>query len=272
MSVTLVPRALSPRWLRFAWELARRDLRTRYAGSAVGFAWNILLPVSTILVYLFLFTQVFERRFDASQSPGQYAVFLCAGLLPWIAFIDIVQRAPSVFTAQAGVMKRLPVPKLTIVFGAALSSALTLTISLLALSAALAVGFADGDWRLPLVAIALVPLQFALTAGLGMSLSMLGVFVRDTTAVLPLITQIAFWLTPILYPVAAVPEKARAVLAVAWNFQPFYGMLRCFQTVIAEGRFPATADIAHLGAWLVLSCGFGALVFKAHHASLADLL
>lgn len=185
-------------------ELVKRDFQGRYAGSLLGFVWSFIQPLFLLALYYVVFGTVLQVRMT-EYGTDNFAFALFAGLLPWMAFHEGVLRGATAVTDNAVLVKKLTFPSEILVLAVALGGLLHEAIAglvfavLVALSGQLAVG------ALPLLLIA-VPLQVALTLGLGLMLASVNVFFRDTSQLLGLVFNAWFFLTPIVYPLSAVPE------------------------------------------------------------------
>src|SRR5207247_5184233 len=94
------------RYRAFIVKNALSDVRYRYAGSAMGIAWNVITPLAQIVIYSLVFSQIMVTRLAVPGSDTSFALYLCAGLLPWAAFSDCVQRGASAFIENAHYFKK----------------------------------------------------------------------------------------------------------------------------------------------------------------------
>ena len=85
----------------FIWQSAWRDLRNRYAGSSMGFLWNVINPLFQIVLYTLVFSQLMVVRIANLPSGFGFAIYLCAGLIPWIGFSETVSRCTNSFVENA---------------------------------------------------------------------------------------------------------------------------------------------------------------------------
>jgi len=115
---------------RFIWQSAVAELRHRYAGTGLGVVWNVLHPLALIAVYSIVFTALMRGRVpgDANGRFG-YVLYLCSGLLPWLAFAECLTRGANAFTENATYLRKLPIPEQVFVAKAAASATLGLAIS-----------------------------------------------------------------------------------------------------------------------------------------------
>ena len=112
---------------------ALSDVRYRYAGSAMGIAWNVITPLAQIVIYSFVFSQIMVTRLTGLGSQASFTLYLCAGLLPWAAFTDCVLRGANAFIENAHYLKKLPIPEQVFVAKNAMAATLFLGISMTAL-------------------------------------------------------------------------------------------------------------------------------------------
>ena len=228
MAVTIGPRSgsaaryLDPvRMARSLWrhrELTARligqEVVQRYRGSYLGIVWSLITPILMLAVYAFVFSVVFQARWGApggSPQTGEFALTLFAGLIPFGVFSEVVNRAPSLVLAVPNYVKKVvfPLEILPVVaVGSAVVHSLISAAILLAGSLVFQGGVSPTVLLLPL---AYLPLIF-LTLGLSWFLASLGVYVRDIGHAIGVVTQVLFFVSPIFYPVSAVPERFRAVL------------------------------------------------------------
>jgi lipopolysaccharide transport system permease protein len=225
----------------FVLGMVARDFRGRYLGSALGGFWAVLNPLAQILIYTLVFSQVMRTRLPNVQDPLAYSLYLCAGLLTWNYFVEVLLRGQTVFLEQANMLKKVSFPRVTLPSYVFLSATVNFSIIWgLFLALLLLIGRWPG-W----VLVALVPLlliQQALAVGLGLVLGVTNVFFRDVAQAVGVGLQFWFWLTPIVYPLSAVPEGVRDL--IRWN--PVYPLVTSYQRIIVEHQWPVWSQL-----WLV---------------------
>src|SRR6478736_3760644 len=99
-----------PRRIDLIWSLTKRELASRYKGSALGILWALLTPVVMIAIFTIIFAGIFKAKFGSSSSQWDYALYLFCGLLPWNAFQESVQLSSSTIVARANLVKRVVFP------------------------------------------------------------------------------------------------------------------------------------------------------------------
>ncbi|HYG64045.1 MAG TPA: ABC transporter permease [Thermoanaerobaculia bacterium] len=238
------------RYLFLLRELVKRDFQGRYAGSLLGFVWSMVQPLWLLVLFTFVFSEVMKAT-PLGVRTDDFAIFLFCGLLPWLAVQEGVLRASTAITDNASLVKKLRFPSEILVLAVVLAALLHEAIAaLMFLGVLLWVGdLSPGG--LPLLLLA-VPLQVALTLGLGLLLSPVHVFFRDTAQVLSMVLTAWFYLTPIVYPLPLVPEKFRPWLELN-PLTPLVGLYR--QAFVGGESVPGVGFLAAAAA-VLLSAGF----------------
>ena len=204
-------------------ELVKRDFQGRYAGSILGFLWSFIQPLWMLVLFSFVFGTVM-RIAPTGVRTDNFGIFLFAGLLPWMAIQEGVQRGATAVTDNAALVGKLRFPMtilvLTTVLAALLHEGIALGIFVVVLAALGDLTPASLPWLL-----AVLPLQFALTLGLALLLSAVNVFFRDVTQILGMVLTGWFYFTPIVYPITLVPP-AYAPWLEANPLTPLVGFYR----------------------------------------------
>lgn len=192
-------------------QMTQREVVGRYQGSAMGLAWSFLNPVFMLVVYTFVFSEIFKSRWGGiggDDSKTQFAVVLFVGMIVLGLFSEVLNRAPGLILANVNYVKKVvfPIELLPVIaMGAALFHSL---ISLGVLLAAFALFNGYLHWTAVFTPLVLLPLVI-LTLGLAWMLASLGVFLRDVGQTIGIITTVLMFLSPVFYPVTAVPERFR---------------------------------------------------------------
>jgi homopolymeric O-antigen transport system permease protein len=195
------------------WQMARRDISSRYRGSLIGLAWSFINPILMLLVYTFVFSVVFKARWNTSlnESKTDFAIILFSGLIVFNLFAEIISRAPGLITSNVNYVKKVVFP-LEILPWVALGSALFhAVISLLVLLFIQFILKLSLPWTSIFFPLALLPLVFA-SVGLAWFLSALGVFVRDVGQITGIFITILMFMSAVFYPISALPEQYQRVL------------------------------------------------------------
>ena len=192
-------------------QMTKREVVGRYKGSAMGLAWSFFNPVFMLVVYTFVFSEIFKSRWGGvggDDSKTQFAVVLFVGMIVLGLFSEVLNRAPSLILGNVNYVKKVifPLEILPIIaMGAALFHSL---ISLCVLLAAFALFNGYLQWTAVFIPLVLLPLVIV-TTGLAWILAAIGVFLRDVGQTIGIITTVLMFLSPVFYPVTAVPERFR---------------------------------------------------------------
>jgi lipopolysaccharide transport system permease protein len=243
-------------------ELIKRDLSARFTGSALGLAWAVLQPLSLVVLYWFVFTFMIPGG-RAGGSGDHYIYFLIAGLLPWLGVSEGVNRATTSVVENSAIVRRLPLRSELLVVVPNATAMVFEGVALAIFVAALIVQGMPvrGLWLLPVALL----LQFLLQLGVGFFLATTYVFFRDVTQIIGFVLAIAFYLSPILYPVGGRFEKY-----FFWN--PMTPLLGLFRSAMLSSPLPDAGSIVYLLAVAVSVCAAGLLFFRRAQPTLADVI
>jgi lipopolysaccharide transport system permease protein len=205
--------------------LIRRNVAARYRGSFLGIGWTVLQPLLMLAVYTYVFGVVFQTRWrPESAGHGEFALALFCGLIPFGFLAECASAAPSAVIANANYVKRVVFPLELLPVVTVGSAFVVAAMNTLVLVGATFVVLGVPPPTVLLLPVAAVPCVL-LGLALAWLLAMLGVFVRDTASIVAFLTQVVFFMTPIVYPPSAVPERFRdlvylnplAVLVELWR-------------------------------------------------------
>lgn len=192
--------------------MTKREVIGRYRGSVMGILWSFFNPLFMLAVYTFVFSIIFRARWNTnSDSKTEFALILFAGLIVFNVFSECANRAPSTILANVNYVKKVVFP-LEILPWVTLGSVLFHAIvSLIVWMVAYILLFGTPHATVLLLPVALVPLLL-FTMGVSWILASLGVYLRDVSQIIGIITSILMFLSPIFYPITAIPQKLRSVL------------------------------------------------------------
>lgn len=250
-------------------QLARREIVARYKGSVLGLGWSLIQPLVMLAIYTFVFSTIFKSRWgvDAQEGRLDFALALFMGLITYGIFSEVANNAPVVILGNANYVKKVvfPLEILPVVsFLSALATAL-FSLTVLILGAILVKG--GLPWTVVLLPIVWLPI-FGLSLGAGFFIASLGVFLRDIGPSVQLLTTMLFFLSPIFYPVSAVPEAFRPFV----HMNPIAVCVEDARRVVLWGQmpdWPLTAGAA-LFAGFVLWGGYSC--FMRSKRAFADVL
>jgi lipopolysaccharide transport system permease protein len=214
--------------------IAMRELKGRYRRSALGILWAVLPPV----FYAALFT-VLQGILHISTGETPYVLFAYTGLVPWAFFVNAVNRCGGSISVNAGIVKKVAVPRVVFPVTAVATALADLAVSGILLGALLAwFGVTPGMHWCWLVPMLLVTVLFAL--GVGLVIAALGTFLQDVLFGLPLLLQLWMLASPIMYPLNQVPASWMPLYVM----NPMVGIIEGFRQVLIWQTAP---DLGILG-------------------------
>lgn len=194
-------------------QMTRREVVGRYKGSIMGLAWSFLNPLLMLVIYTFVFRVIFKARWEptGSESNVDFAIVLFVGMIVHGLFAECVNRAPGLIISNVNYVKKVVFPIEILPAVALGSAAFHAAASILVL---LGVIIATGGVVHPHVLLApILILPIALAAlGVGWFLASLGVFLRDVGQITGILTTALLFLSPVFYPLSAMPERYRPLI------------------------------------------------------------
>jgi lipopolysaccharide transport system permease protein len=255
------------RYRQFIASSIRNDYRARFARSMLGALWMVIHPFVNAAIFALVLSEVVRARLPGMGSDATaYALYVSAGMLAWSLFAEVVTRCLTVFIENGSVLKKLYFPRIClplIVSGTALLNNLLMFGAIVLIFTALG--------RPPLPAVAWIPLlmvvPLALGLGVGLLLGVLNVFVRDVGQVVPVLLQLGFWFTPILYPPSMLPAFVRPLLQV----NPMTPVVQAYQGAMLL-QTPIPVSLATVAVMAALLLALALFMFRRASVELVDAL
>jgi len=242
--------------------LVWRDVKVRYKQTALGVAWAVLQPLLT----MFVFSLFFGRLARMASDGLPYPVFNLAGLVPWTFFAFGVNEAATSVVGSRQLITKVYFPRLAIPLATVLAGLVDFAIAFLLLLGVMAwYGIVPGLEAL--VVIPLVLLAFVTALGVGLWLAALNVQYRDVRYVLPFLTQLWLFATPIVYPSSLVPAAWRPV----YGLNPMVGVVDGFRWALLGSAPPGPILAVSTCAALALALG-GIFYFRRMERAFADIV
>ena len=196
------------------YNLVKREVIGRYRGSMMGILWSFLNPVLMLVVYTFVFSIVFKARWaGGTDSKTEFALVLFAGLMVYNLFAECINRAPGLVLGNVNYVKKVVFPLEILPVVAIGSATFHFLISLLVWLIFYLIYFGIPQATLLLFPLVLIPF-FLLTLGFSWFLASLGVFLRDVGQIVGVMTTALMFLSPIFYPITALPEEYHLFLQI----------------------------------------------------------
>lgn len=251
-------------------QMTKREVLGRYKGSAMGIGWSFFNPVFMLVVYTFVFSEIFKSRWGeggGDDSKTQFAIVLFVGMIVLSLFSEVLNRAPGLILSNVNYVKKVvfPIEILPVIaMGASLFHSLV-SLGVLLLAFVIFNGYLQ--WTAVFLPLVMLPLVI-LTTGISWILASLGVFLRDVGQTIVILTTVLMFLSPVFYPVTAVPERFRFFIM----FNPLTFIIEQARDVLIWGRRPdwGGLGIYTLAATIVAWAGFA--WFQKTRKGFADVL
>ena len=242
--------------------LAWRDLRVRYAQTALGLVWAFVQPLATLLI----FTLIFGRAIKVETGDIPYPVFALSGMLSWSYFSYVMGQSGNSIIGAQEMVKKVYFPRLVIPLSKSVTGFVDFFVALIFLIVMMVIYQVGISWN-----IVYLPIYFLLNVmaalGVGIWLSALTIRYRDFQHVVPFMVQLGMYATPVAYPSSMVPEKYQWI----YHLNPMAG--------VVEGYRWAILGVGNISDWAWLSFGLiivlfitGLIYFKRVERVMADLV
>jgi len=245
----------------------KNEFATRFARSRLGGAWMILHPLAQVAIYALVLSAVLAAKLPGIDNQYAFAIYLMAGMLGWSLFAEVFGRCLTVFIDNGNLLKKMAFPRMAlplIVTGSALLTNLLLFIAILVVFGLLG--------HLPSIHTIWLPLLMVITlglaVGLGLSLGIINVFMRDIGQIMPIVIQFWFWLTPVVYTMQMLPEIYRD----AFLMNPMTGVVMAYQSILVYNKDP---DLSLLIYPILLGVGslmLSLFLYRRAGEDMADVL
>ena len=252
----------------FVFGAVMREFQTRYRGSLLGGIWAVINPLAMIVVFTLIFSQVMGSRLPNNNGGAfGFSIYLCAALLPWNLFAELITRLNSVFIENASLIKKTSFPRVCLPTITLLSSLIHFAITMVLYFAFLILIGKLPGWSLlafPLV----LAIQLAFALGLGLLLGTLNVFFRDVGQFTGVLLQFWFWLTPVVYVIDVLPQGLRRMLAM----NPIVPMVDAYHAIFFQQMFPQWDSLIYPAAFALFLLLLGGIVFVHLSGEIVDEL
>lgn len=245
----------------------KREFQSKYQNSLLGAAWTVLNPLAMIVVYTVIFSQIMRAKLPGVDSTFAYSIYLCAGVLTWGLFAEIVSRGQNVFLENANLIKKLNFPRLCLPVTIVASASLNFAIIFGLFSGFLILSGNFPGWAF-LALLPVLTIQAAFSIGLGIVLGVLNVFFRDVGQLFGVVVQFWFWLTPIVYPITILPESVQKMMV----FNPMANLINAYQSILVNGIWPNWLSLWPVTLLAAFLCGWGMRLFRRHAGEMVDEL
>ena len=240
-----------------------RDIKVRYKQTVIGAGWAVLQPLMTMVIFSIVF-----GNFAKIPSDGvPYPVFAYAALLPWNFFAQALSRSGNSLVGSANLITKVYFPRLVIPIAAAVASIVDFAIALVILLGMMIWFSIPPTWAtltLPLF----LALSLVTALSVGLWLSALHVRYRDVGYIIPFLTQVWMYASPVVYPVSVVPEKWRLV----YSLNPIVGVIEGFRWALLNTHTPDFSAMAISGVIVIALLLGGIVYFRQMEQTFADVI
>ncbi|RKE18230.1 ABC transporter permease [Streptomyces sp. TLI_171] len=243
--------------------LAERDLRARYKQAVLGFAWAVLTPLALCAI----FTLVFHRAVKIETGAAPYTLFAYVGLIVWQFFSNTMNQGALSLANNLSLLNKVYCPREVFPLATMLVATVDMVIGIGVLGLMFLV-----FWTAPaatfLWAVPLLLIQFAFTYGIALILSVAVVYLRDVRHLLPIITQMGVFATPVAYPLAKIPHRLQEIYV---GVNPLGAVIEGYRKALLYGEAPdVRMTLIAAASSLVFLVG-GYLLFKKLETGIADV-
>jgi len=245
----------------------RTEFKSRFARSKMGGLWMIFHPLAQVLIYALVLSAVLKAKLPNIDSQYAYAIYLMAGMVAWNLFIDIASRSLGVFIDNGNLIQKMSFPKLTlplIVIGSSLTNFFFLFLAMVVVFGFLGHYVSMVIFWIPI----LILITVTLATGVGLTLGILNVFIRDIGQVMAIIFQFWFWLTPIVYAKSMLPEKYQSLLYL----NPMSGVVEGYHSVLVYNQTPDLELLIYPSILAILTSILALFLYQKSNREMADLL
>ncbi|MBF0345014.1 MAG: ABC transporter permease [Nitrospirae bacterium] len=246
----------------------KKDIKSKYAGSILGVLWTVVLPLSQILIFWFVFDEIIRARPYAGTTNTHipYLYFLLSTLLLWSAFADGITRASTSIIEHSDMIKKVSFPNIYLPISATIASYVQPVMGFIIFIIVYSILSTFSPVYFLLIPI--IILQMLLTMGIGMILAALMPFLRDITYLIGQGMQGLFFLSPIMYSIDKIPEKFR----ILFFLNPFAHYASVYHKIVLFRETPATASMLTLSAMSIGLLALGCLIFSKFKDGFSDVL
>ncbi len=242
--------------------LVKRDLKSRYKGSILGFFWMFLNPLLQLMVYTIVFSTIMRMNID------KFYLFMFVALVPWLFFSTCLSAGTTVVFSQQDMVKKIYFPREVLPIAFTLSQFVNMLLSFLVIF--IVVIFSGIDIRLinflylPVVML----IEFNLALGITFLVSALTVYFRDLEHILGIVSMAWMYLTPVIYPVDMVPDQ----FIKLFYLNPMTTVVIAYRDILYYGQAPRISTLLNAAIWSVVVLVVGKVSFSRLQRHFAEEL
>lgn len=236
----------------------RQELQLRYVGSVAGVYWAVINPLLQVLIYVILVTFILKSHISAASGGRfDYAMFVLAGMAPWLAIQDGLVNSANSLIRHSSIVKNVVFPLELLPTTSVVASLAPLLISLITLGSLLAISGRSVGASLVTLPL-LVAVQLLFTLGFALLLAVVTAFLRDLVYILPVAFQVVLLVTPILFLASDVPQPLQQIMRV----NPLTYIVEGYREVLYDNGWPSLLGLGYTTIFSILLVGLGLVVFR----------
>ena len=250
-----------------AFSFAKRDFRERYVGTGLGQLWYILSPVITIFIYTVIFSDFMKMKLNIIDNSYAYSIYLVPGLLAWTTFSTILLRLTNSFAEKANLIKKINVPMYSFQLSIVITEFFLFVLSILLGVIFLLLVHHPVTWSF----LWLLPVMFLQTLfvfSLGVILSLFTPFFKDLKEAIPIIIQLWFWMSPIVYMKEMIANKYPLILTL----NPFYYFAEIYQDIFLFSKSPSFISLFEITSFTIFSLLIAGFLYKKMISTIKDII
>lgn len=232
--------------------LVKRDLKSRYKGSVLGFFWMFLNPLLQLLVYTIVFSFIMRMNIE------QYYLFLFVALIPWTFFSTCLSAGANVVISQQDMVKKIYFPREVLPVSFVTAQLVNMLLSFIVMFVIVFISGRNINFIAWLFLPLIVVIEYVLALGFTMIISALTVYFRDLEHIMSIVTMAWMYLTPIMYPVEMVPEEVVNI----FYLNPMTSIVIAYRDILYNGRIPQVENLLMATVMGVVILVAGCMIFR----------
>lgn len=255
------------------WNLCLRELRAKYRRSFLGWTWSLLNPLTVVLTYGFVFGVVLGATAPLGDPSGlqNFALYLLTGVLPWGFFTLTTGQGLIALSSNAGLVRKVSFPREALVLSQSLFCLIQHSIEMLVLNVMMLAFGVNVLPHLP-ITIFLIAMNSMFATGIGFILAPTTVYFRDLPYLWQVVTQIYFFMTPVIYTADAIKDKVPDFVSSVLRWNPMAVVTRGFRHTLYDGGSPPLSTFIYLPIVAIGMLSLGLFVFRRLDRRIAEEL
>lgn len=251
------------------YQMTKREITSRYRGSALGMLWSFINPLLMLIVYTFVFSVVFKAKWAGTveESKSQFAIILFAGMIIHAFYCEVLNLSTSNIVGNSNYVKKVVFPLEILTLVTTLAALFNMFVSI---SVLLLISLILGDqlhWTILLTPLILLPI-FILALGSGWLISALGVYIRDIGQFMGVLTSLLLFLSPVFFSINSLPLEFQKII----NLNPLTFIIESFRDVFIFGKIPSFSGLLIYTIVSIIFSVFSYIIFNKLRKGFADVL